>query len=182
MGLALFLVGAVGRSVIDAVVPPSNDDVIIGLFLTVTVVGTLATTGYVASRAPRSLGAGITAAFWAGLVCSILAFNADLLAILVGFNLDAHMRHSMPDYYTVVTPAAFLSKHIGEHLATAMEALRTLPLLAVVLGFIGAAIGTRRPARTSDPQPPLVTRSPWPLALDPAVNALTSDNTTHIVE
>ena len=146
-GLALFLVGGVGRSVIDAVVPPSNDDAIVGLFLMITVVGTLVATAYAASRAGRSLGAGVTAAFWTGLVCSILAFNADLLAILVGFNLDAHMRHSLGDYYAVVTPDAFLTKHIGEHLAASMESLRTLPLLALLIGTIGAAIGKRRRAR-----------------------------------
>lgn len=146
LGLALFFVTAVGRSAIDAVVPPSNDDAIVGLFLTVTVVGTLSTTAFAAARAERSFGAGVTASLWVGLVCSILAFNADLLAILVGFNLDAHMRHVMPDYYTGFTPDAFLSKHIGGHLASSMEGLRTLPLLALMFGSIGAAIGRRRRA------------------------------------
>ncbi|MDQ3516771.1 MAG: hypothetical protein M3466_00015 [Gemmatimonadota bacterium] len=143
VGLVLFLVTAVGRSAIDVVVPPSNGDAIVGTFLAVTVVGTLATAAFAAARAERSFGAGVTAALWAGLVCSILAFNADLLAILVGFNLDVHMRHSMPDYYTAFTPDAFMSRHIGGHLASSMEQLRTLPLLALILGSIGAAVGRR---------------------------------------
>jgi hypothetical protein len=146
LGFVLFLVTAVGRSAIDAVVPPSNGDAIIGLFLTVTVVGTFSTTAFAAARAECSLGAGITASLWVGLVCSILAFNADLLAILVGFNLDVHMRHVMPDYYTAFTPDAFVGKHIGSHLASSMEGLRTLPLLALLFGSIGAAIGRRRRA------------------------------------
>lgn len=143
IGFALFVVGGVGRSVIDRFVPPDGDATI-GLFLTVTVIGTLVGTAWASARAERSLGAGVTASLWVGLVCSMLAFNADLLAILVGFNLDAHMRHSMPAYYTTVTPDAFMSRHIGEHLAVSMEALRTLPLLALLFGSIGAALGRGR--------------------------------------
>ena len=145
VGFALFLVTAVGRSAIDATVPPDGDT-IVGLFLTVTVVGTLVTMAFAAARAERSFGAGVTASLWVGLVCSILAFNADLLALLVRFNLDVHMRHAMPDDYTAVTPDAFMSKHIGGHLASSMAGLRTLPLLALVFGSIGAAIGRRRRA------------------------------------
>ncbi len=142
-------VTAVGRSAIDAAVPPSDDDAIVGLFLTVTVVGTLSTTAFAAARAEQSFGAGVTASLWVGLVCSILAFNADVLAILVGFNLDAHMRQVMPGYYTALSPDAFLSQHIGGHLASAMEGLRTLPLLALICGSIGAAVG-RRPRAAPD--------------------------------
>ncbi|MDQ3080816.1 MAG: hypothetical protein M3R07_01220 [Gemmatimonadota bacterium] len=144
VGIVLFLVGAIGRSVIDAFVPPDGD-LAIGVFLTVSVGGTLLATAFVMSRTRQSFGAGVTASLWVALVCSMLAFNADLLAILSGFNLDAHMRHSMPDYYTVVTPYAFMSRHIGEHLATSMDGLRTLPLLALIIGSMGAALGRRRP-------------------------------------
>ncbi len=148
-GFALFLVTAIGKSAIDRLVPPSNDDGILGIFLIVTVVGTIAMTGFAAARAGRSFSAGVVATVWVGLVCSILAFNADLLEILMGFNLDVHMRHVMPDYYSAFTPEAFMRKHIGGHLASAMEALRTLPLLALVIGSVGAAIGrTRRFSRT----------------------------------
>ena len=142
-GFALFLITAVGRRAIDAIVPPSNGDVIVGVFLIVTVVGTFCTTAFAAARADRSFGAGVTASLWVGLVCSILTFNADLLALLVRFELDTHMRHAMPDYYTAITQDTFLSKHIGGHLASSMEALRTLPLLALAFGSIGAAIGRR---------------------------------------
>lgn len=142
IGFGLFVVAEVGRSVIDAVVPPDGD-VTVGVFLTVTVVGTLVATAWASARPDRSFGAGVTASLWVGLVCSILAFNGDLLAILIGFNLDAHMRHTMPDYYRAVTPETFMSKHIGEHLASSMEGLRTLPLLALMFGSIGAAIGRR---------------------------------------
>lgn len=144
IGFVLFLVGAIGRSVIDAFVPPDGDRAI-GIFLTVSVVGTLLATAFATARARQSFGAGVTASLWVGLVCSILAFNADLLAILSGFNLDAHMRHSMPDYYTSVTPDAFMSMHISEHLATSMDGLRTLPVLALIIGSMGAALGRRRP-------------------------------------
>ena len=88
--------------------------------------------------------AGVTASLWVGLVCSILAFNADLFAILGGFQLDVHMRNVMSDYYTALTPDAFMSKHIGGHLASSMAGLRTLPLLAVAIGIIGAGLGGRR--------------------------------------
>ena len=117
---------------------------IVGSFLIVTVGGTLITTAFAAARVRRSFGAGVTASLWTGLVCSMLAFNADILAILVGFNLDVHMQHVMPDYYTAFTPDAFMSRHIGGHLASAMEQLRTLPLLALVFGSVGAAIGRRQ--------------------------------------
>ncbi len=149
VGFALALVTAVGRSAIDAAVSPENDDVIVGVFLTVTVVGTLATTAFAAARSERSFGAGLTASLWVGLVCSMLAFNADLVAILMGFNLEAHIRHVMPDH-TAVTPDAFLSKHIGGHLAASMEELRALPVLALIFGSIGAAIG-RKVRVTPDP-------------------------------
>lgn len=145
IGFALFVVAGVGRSVLDASVPPDGD-VIVGLFLAMTIGGTLVATGWSSARAEQSLGAGVTASLWAGLVCSMLAFNADLLSILVGFNLDAHMRHSMPAYYTTVTPDAFMSRHIGEHLTSSMEGLRTLPLLALLFGSIGAALGRGRRA------------------------------------
>ncbi len=143
VGFVLFVVAGIGRSAIDAAMSVSDGDVIVGTFLTVTVVGTLSTTAFAVARAERSFGAGVTASLWVGLVCSILAFNGSLLAILAGFNLDAHMRHAMPDYYTAFTPDAFLSKHIGGHLASSMEGLRTLPLLALIFGSIGAAIGRR---------------------------------------
>ncbi len=142
IGFALFIVAGIGRSLIDAFVPPDGD-VTIGIFLTASVGGTLIITAFAATRAERSFGAGVTASLWVGMVCSMLAFNADLLAILVGFNFDAHIRHSMPDYYTLVTPDAFMSRHIGEHLTVSMEGLRTLPLLALIFGSIGAGIGRR---------------------------------------
>ena len=148
-GFALFFVTAIGKSAIDRLVPPSNDDGILGIFLIVTVVGTIATTGFAGARAEQSFRAGAVAAVWVGLVLSILAFNADLLEILLGFSLDVHMRHVMPDYYTAFTPEAFMRRHIGGHLASAMESLRTLPLLALVIGSVGAAIGrSRRFSRT----------------------------------
>ncbi len=37
-----------------------------------------------------------------------------------------------------------MSKHIGGHLASSMEGLRTVPLLALAIGVIGAALGRRR--------------------------------------
>ena len=151
IGFGLFLVTAVGRTVIDAVVPPSNDDAILGLFLVVAVAGTFSATAFASARAEQSAGAGVTAALWAGLVCSILAFNADLFAILAGFQLEAHMRNVMPDYYTTLTPDAFMSRHIGGHLASSMEGLRTLPLLAFVIGIIGAALGRGRRAGSTLP-------------------------------
>lgn len=141
VGFALFLVGGAGRTVIDAALPPDGD-LAIGLFLTVTVVGTLTTTAFLVARRERSLGAGVTASLWVGLVCSMLAFNADLLAILTGFSLEAHMRHSMPAY-AAITPDAFMSRHIGGHLAASMDGLRTLPVLALILGAVAAAIGRR---------------------------------------
>lgn len=143
-GFVLFLVTAVGRAVIDAAVPPSDGDGILGLFLIITVVGTFSTTAFLSARSERSFSAGVTASLWAGLICSILAFNADLFAILAGFQLEIHMRHVMPDYYTSFTPAAFMSRHIGGHLASSMEGLRTVPLLALSIGIIGAALGRRR--------------------------------------
>jgi|SRR5687768_9662672 len=82
LGFALFFVTAVGKSVIDRVVPPSNSDGILGIFLMVTVVGSLVTTGFAVARTERSFGAGVAATAWIGLVCSILAFNADLLEML----------------------------------------------------------------------------------------------------
>lgn len=144
LGFALFFATAVGKSAIDILVPPSNGDGILGVFLIVTVIGTLATTGFAAARAERSFGAGVAATVWVGLVCSILAFNADLLEILSGFNLDVHMRHTMPDHYAALTPDAFMRKHIGGHFASAMEGLRTLPLLALIFGSVGAAFGRSR--------------------------------------
>ena len=144
LGFALFFVTGVGKSIIDRLVPPSNSDGILGIFLMVTVVGTLVTTGFAVARRERSFGAGVAATAWIGLVCSILAFNADLLEMLSGVSLDLHMRHSLGDYYGAVTPDAFMRKHVGGHLASAMEGLRTLPLLAVVFGSIGAAIGRNR--------------------------------------
>lgn len=65
---------------------PPDGDVAIGVFLVVTVGGTLVATAFATARTQRSFGAGVTASLWVGLVCSMLAFNADLLAILVGFN------------------------------------------------------------------------------------------------
>lgn len=147
IGVALFVVGALGRTVIDEVVPPSNGDAIVGLFLTVVVLSTLGISAFLVARAEGSFGAAVTSSLWIGLVCSILAFNADVIAILIRFNLDTHMRHSMPEFYTLVTPDAFLGIHIGEHLASAMDGLRTLPLLALLAGAIGAMIG--RTARRS---------------------------------
>jgi hypothetical protein len=152
LGFALFFVTAVGKSVIDRVVPPSNSDGILGIFLMVTVVGSLVTTGFAVARTERSFGAGVAATAWIGLVCSILAFNADLLEMLSGVSLDLHMRHSMGDYYGALTPDAFMRKHIGGHLASTMEGLRTLPLLAVIFGSIGAAVGRNR----SQPSPRVI--------------------------
>lgn len=59
------------------------------------------------------------------------------------------MRNVMPDYYTAFTRDAFLSKHIGGHLASSMEGLRMLPVLALIVGSIGAAVG-RRPRAAPD--------------------------------
>lgn len=144
IGFGLFLVVTIGRTIIDAVVPPSSGDGILGIFLMLTVTGTLTATGFLHSRGERSFAAGLTASLWAGLTASILNFNMDMLALLTRFELDTHMRHSMPGYYSMFTQDAFLSRHVGGHLASAMEGLRTHPIIALVFGSIGARIGSRR--------------------------------------
>jgi hypothetical protein len=140
LGFALFFVTAVGKTLIDRVVPPSDSDGILGIFLMVTVVGTLVTTGFAVARRERSFGAGVVATAWIGLVCSILAFNVDLLEILSGVNLDVHMRHSLGDYYGALTPDAFMRKHIGGHLASAMEGLRSRCSSAPLARLSGAGL------------------------------------------
>jgi len=142
IGFALFVAAASGRSVIDAVVPP-GDDLIVGWFVVVTVLGTIVATAFAAARRERSFGAGVTASLWLGLVCSMLTFNAELIAILAGFNLDVHMRNVAPGHYQLITEAEFMRKHIGGHLDSAMEGLRTLPVLTIIIGSIGAALGRR---------------------------------------
>ena len=106
VGIVLFLVGAIGRSVIDAFVPPDGD-LAIGVFLTVSVGGTLLATAFAMSRARQSFGAGVTASLWVALVCSILAFNVDgRTANAAGTRADHRFDGSGPR-----TQAASLARH-----------------------------------------------------------------------
>ena len=42
-----------------------------------------------------------------------------------------------------ITAAAYLSKHIGEHLAASMDTVRRLPFVARGFGLIGGLLGAR---------------------------------------
>lgn len=139
-GFALFLVTAAGKSIIDVVVAPADGDRILGGFLVVTVAGTFGAIAFAMARAERSFAAGVAGAVWAGLVCSILSFNADLLAVLTGFGMDVHMRHVMP-WASGVPTAELLDRHIGSHLAATLGALLRLTVVAACVGAVGAAVG-----------------------------------------
>ena len=141
-GFILFAATGIGRVTIEAVAPLPTDDTILGVFLIVVFTGVVATTAFSAAHTERSVSAGIIASLWTGLVCSILAFNADLGATLTDVNVEAHISGVIPTYAgDDLTPDAFLDRHIGDHLASSMEGLRSLPLLALTLGSISAAIG-----------------------------------------
>ena len=142
-GVGLFVIGSLERWVIDTALPPSQSDGPVLLFFAATVVGTFFVTAYVAARADRSVAAGVTGALWVGLVCSLLAFNADLIALLAGFNLEAHMRNVVVSKDPGITAAAYMSTHIGEHLAASMDTLRRLPFVAFGFGLIGGLLGAR---------------------------------------
>jgi hypothetical protein len=139
-GLVLFVVTAVGRGVIDAQSLLPDDDLVVGVFLVPTVVGAIAFAAFTAARADRSFVAGVVSAFWVGLVCSILAFNADMVTTLVGFNHEAHVLGTMPKH-AGISVDSFLDLHIGDHLAASMQAVKNLPVIAVLLGSIASAIG-----------------------------------------
>jgi hypothetical protein len=133
----MFILTAAGRSFIDAVVPYTNDDITLGVFLVITVGGVVLATSFQSARAEASIAAGLTSAFWVGLVCSIVAFNADVLTLLAGFNLDKHIQH-ITGANGVVPPDVFMHQHIGDHLASCMNALGRIPLMTLVVGSIGA--------------------------------------------
>lgn len=144
-GFFLFVVTAIGRAIIDAASLLPDDDLLIGLFLAPTVAGTIAFTAFRVARRDRSFVAGVVASLWVGLVCSILAFNADMVATLAGFNHHAHVLGTMPKH-AGISVDAFLDIHIGDHLAASMQAVKNLPVLAVLLGSIASAIGRVRRA------------------------------------
>lgn len=145
-GLVMFILTAIGRSIIDAVVPYTNDDITLGVFLVVAVGGIVLAASFQSAREDASISAGLTSAFWVGLVCSIVAFNADVLTLLAGFNLDVHIQH-IRGAKGVVSPDVFMHDHIGDHLASCMNALGRIPLTTLVVGSIGAIAGhMTRPA------------------------------------
>ena len=138
-GFFLFALTAVGRSIIDRYSILPDDDLLIGLFMIPAVAGTILITAFRAARRERSFGAGVVASLWIGLVCSILAFNADLIATLFGLNHEAHVLGTMPKR-AGISPDAFLDIHIGDHLASSMDALKRLPIIGLVLGSLAAAV------------------------------------------
>jgi hypothetical protein len=93
------------------------------------------------AAAERSFRAGVVTAVWASAVCALLGFVFDLVMTLT-VNLGAHSRLMLGGKFAA-DPAAFLVEHMGEHLASAMGTVAVLPLVAIVLGAIGAAIGSR---------------------------------------
>lgn len=110
-----------------------------------------------AARIGRSGRAGVVAALWAGMVSALLVFPVFLLSQLHGeFNFGAYLRSNwrhggMPEL------DAYLTRYVGEELASCIVALVLFPAMAVLLGLIGAAIGcaTRRiPAPASRSESP----------------------------
>jgi hypothetical protein len=95
-----------------------------------------------ATRVGRSRRAGIVAALWAGMVSALLVFPVFLLTQLHGeFNFGATIRSNwrhggMPDLDT------YLRRYVGEELGSCIVALMLFPAMAVLLGMLGAAIGS----------------------------------------
>lgn len=95
-----------------------------------------------ATRIGRSRHAGIAAALWAGMISALLVFPVFMLSQLHGeFNFGAYIRSNwrhggMPDLDT------YLSRYVGEELASCIVALVLFPAMAVLLGLVGASIGS----------------------------------------
>ena len=153
-GFVLFFVITVVSPILDAIIRTRDPDTFVLILEVPAVVGTFALLGYFSARDERSFGSGLTAAFWAGMVCSILSYNADLITLLGQFDLEGHYRGIGGDRTLVLAnPEAFLSKHVGDHLNATMLSLRGFPMLALGMGALGAGMarlrdrpsGSRRP-------------------------------------
>ncbi|MGQ0642955.1 MAG: hypothetical protein ACT4P6_19590 [Gemmatimonadaceae bacterium] len=148
-GAALFLVVRLGLWFIESVRQVNFDDDAIGsLFMAVLLLGALISCSGIVAASERSFRAGVIAVLWAGMVTALLGFSFDLIGTVQGLNFESHLREVWPR-----SPApdlqSFLRKHMGEHLAAAMNGLVALPVLAVLFGALGAAIGMKtRSART----------------------------------
>lgn len=104
--------------------------------------GTFVTCSVRLAASERSFRAGLNAALWVGTVSAPLAFSVDMLGTISGFNFQGHLFEMKPGAAPELSQ--FLSKHMGEHLATSMRSLVSLPIFAAALGALGAAVGKRR--------------------------------------
>lgn len=148
-GILLFFVITVLSPVLDAMIRTDDPDALVFLLEYPAVVGTFGFLGYQAARSDRAFGAGFTAAFWAGMVCSILSYNADLIMLLSERDLERHFRGLGGDRSLVLTnPGYFMSKHVGDHLNSTMLALRGFPILALFMGALGASLARIRDRRS----------------------------------
>jgi hypothetical protein len=151
-GFLLFIVITILSPILDQVIRSADPDTLVVLLEMPAVIGTFGYIGYRLARDEGSFGAGLISAFWAGTVCSILAYNADLVTLLGRFDLEGHFQGVGGDRTLVLAdPDAWLSKHVGDHLNSTMLSLRAFPILALALGAIGAGVGRFANRRAQTP-------------------------------
>jgi hypothetical protein len=142
-GAVFFIVVRLGMWFIESARQAKfDDDVIGGLFMVFVFIGALVTCAAFVARNERSFRAGVIAAFWTGIVAALLGFSVDLIGTVNGLNFEAHLREVWPRH-PAPTLDSFLRKHMGEHLAASMRGLVALPVLAVLVGSLGATIGKK---------------------------------------
>jgi len=137
-GLTLYFVMSVVDRIVLALVPPQDFEQTADPLLLLSVLGMFVAGSAIVASRERSFRSGLAVAAWAGSVNALLGFSIDMLATVQGWNLQVHVRQAagqLPDL------SHFLSKHLAEHLSTAMRNLAWFPMLALFLGAIGAALG-----------------------------------------